>query len=291
MSLRRWLPVALALLLLAVAVGSAAAQANVVASRIRLDIESFSAPLKPGVPTTVNGTLTYIWENGAIPTGSTTITLAAAPAGDAFNVTVDPTSVTITPGRLQGGSETTPFSVTITAANGTLAETRGNTTITATSTDNGNLRGSTTPASLNFLTAFLPKTVVTGPEGEVLVRGGAAQTLEFRVRNDGNADIQVGLSVTVPTDVQYTAPETIPSLKPGEETIVPVEIRTPWTGGIRGDLKLTATGTPLEVEGRGSSDAHTLTLVSTSAVPVGGATLPLAGLAVAGLLVARRRLW
>ena len=157
--------------------------------------------------------------------------------------------------------------------------------VLATAEPNGNIGpGTAESAELMLYTRVVGIANVTGPESVVLP-GGRWSTLDFTVRNDGNAPIVMLLNVTVrPENSQVNFPDRV-QLNAGEAQTVTVEVRTPWTNAEFGTLELEAT--PV-VDGEAATPARaTVDVVGESAVPALSIVLVLAAAAIA--LVAGRR--
>ncbi|HET6403568.1 MAG TPA: hypothetical protein VFH78_02880 [Candidatus Thermoplasmatota archaeon] len=157
--------------------------------------------------------------------------------------------------------------------------------VTATAEPNGNVAGASGESSeLNLYARVVGVANVTGPES-VRVGGGRWSTVEYAVRNDGNAPILMMLNVTVrPENSQVEFTDRV-QLEAGESAVIPVRLRTPWTNAEFGSLELEAT--PI-VDGEPGTPARAeVDVVGESAVP---AVAPLALVAlVVALARARRR--
>lgn len=144
---------------------------------------------------------------------------------------------------------------------------------TATAEPNGNIAGGAADSPELLQRARVVGVAnVTGP-AQVTLAGGRWSTVEFNVRNDGNAPLLMKLNVTVrPENSQVKFADTL-QLGAGASSVVPVELRTPWTNAEFGVLELEAT--PI-VEGEEATPARAeVAVVGESAVPFPGG-LPLA---------------
>lgn len=148
------------------------------------------------------------------------------------------------------------------------AEQREPFVVLATAEPNGNILGTTAEsAELRLYSRVVGLANVTGP-ASVTLPGGRWSTVEFSVRNDGNAPLLMKINVTVrPENSQVTFDDTL-QLDAGASALVPVEVRTPWTNAEFGVLELEAT--PI-VAGEPATPARAeVAVVGESAVPLPG---------------------
>ena len=154
--------------------------------------------------------------------------------------------------------------------------------VTATAEPNGNIQGASSESPELKLRATTVGIVNVTAEPVLVTPGGRWIDVPFTVRNDGNSPIVAKLNVTVrPENSQVRFPETL-ELARGEERVVIVEMRTPWTNAEFGTLELEAV--PIVDGEEGNAARAEIAVTGESAVPLGPAIA--AALAVAAL---RRR--
>lgn len=137
--------------------------------------------------------------------------------------------------------------------------------VTATAEPNGNIAGATADSpELRLYARVVGVANVSGPE-RVVLPGGRWSSVEFNVRNDGNAPILMKINVTVrPENSQVEFEDTL-QLDANASTMVPVRVRTPWNAAEFGTLELEAT--PI-VDGEAATPSRaTVDVLGESAVP------------------------
>lgn len=156
--------------------------------------------------------------------------------------------------------------------------------VTATAEPNGNMRGKTTESPALKLRATTIGILNVTAESPVIVPGGRWVTIDFAVRNDGNAKLLAKINVTVrPENSQVEFRDTL-EIERDQTILVPVRMRTPWTNAEFGTLELEAT--PI-VEGEEGTPARaTIDVRGESAVAAPSVWL---ALLIAGLVGRARR--
>lgn len=282
-----------ALALAGVAGGPFVAAQGVIDPTLTVAVVDPGTDLVPGQATPLVVRVGYGYGVGSASQEPISVTLEILDQPEWAEITIEPSVVSfeIPPqAAVLTGREEKEVFANVTVTGEAPARARDNFTVKATSNPGGNLGGAeSTSPSIYLRTAYVALLNVTGPAGEVRVRGGRDEVVPFVVTNLGNglADVTFRV-VTKPENSAVSAPSEF-TLARGEAATVDVLVRTPWIATERGLLEVEAVVVIDEDKEELSEPAiASVEIVGEAVVPSLGPAGALVGLAGVALALAAR---